>query len=250
MGRGLVFIYGVFVYCAMLVTWLFAIAFVDNLDVIIPRTIDVGPTVSFAHAVIINALLLCLWTVPHSIMARQRFKAWWTKIVPPSVERSTFVLTATLLMMPMFHQWKPMPRAVWDIDNAFGYYMLAGLFWIGWFLAFYSTFLVDHFDLFGLRQVYNYLRRKEHAPIEFKSPGLYKYVRHPIMMSLIVVFWATPKMTVGHLMFATAMTGYILVGTILEERDLVTMYGETYEDYRRQVPMLLPLPGRQYTQPG
>lgn len=240
MGRVVAFTYGISVYCLFLVTWLFAIAFVGDLSVI-SRTIDAGPEVSFARAATTNAILLLLWTIPHSVMARQKFKNWWTKIVPSPVERSTYVLTASLLMLLLFHQWRPIPRVVWNIESGLGYFTLWGVFWIGWLLVFYSTFLIDHFDMFGLRQVYMYLRRREYIPPNFKTPALHKYVRHPIMTSLIIAFWATPRMTIGHLMLAIGMTFYVVVGTAFEERDLIKTYGDAYEKYRRQVPMLLPL---------
>lgn len=249
MARVVAFIYGVSVYCLMLVTWVFAIVFVGNVSAFGSNTIDSGPELPLGEAMAINIALLGLWAVPHSVMARQKFKAWWTKIVPAPVERSTYVLAATLLLLLVLHLWKPMPIVVWSIESGPGYIVLSMIFWIGWVLVFYSTFLIDHFDLFGLRQVYLYLRRKEFTPLEFRVRGLHKYVRHPIMMSLVLAFWATPHMTAGHLLFATVMTAYILFGTILEERDLKTMYGETYKDYQRRVPMLLPVPKRGFAQP-
>ncbi len=250
MTRVLAFLFGSVVYCVFLVTWLLAIAFLANFSVFGFKTIDTGPQVPLGHAITVNALLLLLWTVPHSVMARQRFKSWWIKIVPPPVERSMYVLTASLLLLLLLHQWKSIPSVVWSIENDLGYFVLTALFWVGWLLVFYATFLIDHFDMFGLRQVYDCLRRKEYTPPGFKNPSLHKYVRHPIMTSLIIAFWATPRMTVGHLVFSTGMTIYILVGTMLEEKDLTAMFGDTYRDYRRRVPMILPLPRKRRAGPA
>lgn len=240
MGRIIVFIYGIVVYAIFFATFLYSIGFVGN--VVVSRSIDSGIEEPFGRAMIINALLLGLFAVQHSVMARQGFKKWWTKIVPEPAERSTYVLLASLCMILLFHQWRTMPGVVWNIENPVGSFILSGLFWLGWLIVLISTFLIDHFDLFGLRQVYLYLRDKENAPLEFKTPALYKFVRHPVYLGFIVSFWAAPRMTAGHLLFAVATTAYTLIGIQLEERDLVRAYGQTYKDYRRQVSMLLPLP--------
>ena len=239
MNRVAAFMYGVVVYLIFIAMWLYTVGFVGN--VIVQKTIDSGPAESFFKSLLINTALLALWAIPHSVMVRPRFKEWWTKIVPAPIERSTYVLIASLLMILILHQWKPMPKVVWNIENSFGYFTLTVLYYIGWLTVLYSSFLIDHFDQCGLKQVYLYLRGKEYTPLDFKTPSLYKIVRHPIMMGFALAFWATPRMTVGHLVFAIAMTVYIIIGTIFEERDLVKAFGETYINYKRQVPVL-PLP--------
>ncbi len=242
MGKSISFIYGGVSYLVFLVSFLYSIGFVGNLVVL--KSIDSGTEGPFSLALLINATLLGLFAIQHSVMARAGFKKWLTKIVPQAVERSTYVLIASLLLVLLFWQWRPMIGVIWKVESAAGHLILEGLFWLGWLIVFLSTFMVDHFDLFGLRQVYLHLRGKEHTPPGFKTPALYKYVRHPIMLGFIIAFWATPVMTVGHFIFAFATTAYILIGILLEERDLVSLYGELYRDYRRQVRMLIPLPRR------
>jgi methanethiol S-methyltransferase len=239
MGGIVAVLYGAAVYLIFLATFLYAVAFVGNLPV--PKTIDSGVPGSLGEALVVNTLLLGLFAIQHSVMARPAFKRWWTRLVPGSVERTTYVLLASLVLLLLYWQWRPVPDVVWTVSHPIGVLALQAIFWIGWATVLVSTFLINHFELFGLHQVWARLLGRELPKPMFKTPALYKGVRHPIYLGFLLAFWATPTMTVGHLLFAVATTGYILIGIFLEERDLVALFGEQYRRYREEVPMLVPL---------
>jgi methanethiol S-methyltransferase len=239
MSRTLAIGYGIASYLVFLATFLYAIAFVG--DFLVPKTIDSGHSGSIRAALVIDLVLLGLFGLQHSAMARPAFKQIWTRMIPRTIERSTYVLISSLVLDLLFWQWQPMPHVIWNVKSAVGILLLRLLFVAGWLIVLFSTYLINHADLFGLRQVF---LADRYSHLSFRTPVLYRIVRHPIMLGFIIAFWATPKMTVGHFVFAVVTTGYILVAIQFEERDLLTYYGEAYADYRHRVSMLLPLPKR------
>jgi protein-S-isoprenylcysteine O-methyltransferase Ste14 len=238
MGKILGFLYGVVSYAIFFASFLYAIGFVE--DAYVPKTIDSGVAGALVPSLVINALLLGVFAIQHSVMARPAFKAAWTKIVPAAIERSTYVLLASLALVLLFWQWRPLPSVIWTAPAGAVSTALMTLSLAGWLIVLTSTFLINHFDLFGLRQVWAYASGKEIPPADFKTPLFYRVVRHPIYLGFIIAFWAAPQMTLGRLVFAVATTGYILIGIQLEERDLVAMFGDTYRAYQKRVSMILP----------
>lgn len=230
--------YGLFCYLFFLATFLYAMGFIGGL--VVPKTIDSGAPAPFAEALIVNLLLLGLFAVQHSVMARPAFKRAWTKIVPKAVERSTYVLAATAALALLLWQWRAMEANVWTVTDPVWVGVLWALFAIGWIVLFTSTFLINHFELFGLKQTWAAFSGREPKPQSFTTPLFYKYVRHPLYLGFIIAFWSAPVMSVGHLLFALASTGYILVGIWFEERDLIAHFGERYRQYQQDVGMLVP----------
>lgn len=235
MKRTFALIYGVVCYLVFFGTFLYAIWFVWRLDV-------GQPAATWPRSLLINTGLLALFAIQHSVMARQWFKRRWTQLVPTPVERSTYVLLASAVLLLLIRNWQAMPRPIWTVENAAGRLLLDALFGLGWLIVLACTFLIDHFDLFGLKQVWSHWRGQAYQPPAFKTPGPYKLVRHPIYLGFIIAFWSTPQMTFGHLYFAAMCTAYILVAIQFEERDLITFHGEAYRIYRSGVSMLTPWP--------
>ena len=240
MGRLLALLYGVLCYLVFLATFLYAIGFVGG--VFVPLSLDSDPSAPFAESLLIDVALLGIFAMQHSVMARPAFKRWWTRFVPRSIERSTYVLFSSLALILLFWQWRPLGGVVWEVDGPMARDMLWTLFALGWVIVLVGTFLISHVDLFGLRQVWLNWRRAPYAPPGFVAPLFYRLVRHPIMLGFIVAFWAAPRMTFAHLVFTIATTAYILVALQFEEHDLATSIGEPYRDYQRRVRMLVPLP--------
>jgi methanethiol S-methyltransferase len=237
-GRLLAFLYGIASYLVFFITFLYAIAFVEGL--VVTKTIDTGPVAPLMEALTVNLLLMSLFAVQHSVMARKQFKQWWTRFVPPSVERATYVLFASLALALLLWQWRPMPIVVWQIANPQIAMAVLILSFVGWLIVLSSTFLINHFELFGLHQVANNLTGRTMPSPRFRTPLYYQFVRHPIYLGFVVAFWAAPMMTAGHLLFAAVTTIYIVVGIKLEERDLIELFGDQYRSYKNRVSMLVP----------
>jgi methanethiol S-methyltransferase len=238
MGRFIAFPYGLISYVVFFVTFLYAIGFVSGL--LVPKTIDSGTLAPTSEALAVNIVLMSLFAIQHSVMARRQFKEWWTQYVPKSVERSTYVLFASLVLVLLFWQWRPMPNVVWHIENPLVATAITSLSFLGWLIVLTSTFLINHFELFGLHQVANNLAGRTMPVPRFRTPLYYKFVRHPIYLGFIIAFWAAATMSVGHLLFAAVTTAYIFVGIFLEERDLVDLFGDDYRRYKDRVSMVLP----------
>jgi len=238
MKRTLAMLYGVLAYLFFFGTFLYAIAFVGNL---VPKSIDTGTKTPLGEAILIDTALLSLFAVQHSIMARRGFKKHWVRIVSWHIERSTFVVAASAALALLLWQWRPIAGNIWDVRGTTLGTVLSVAFWVGWGVLLISTFLINHFELFGLHQVWAYFRGREFHRPDFKTPGFYRVVRHPIYVGFLIAVWAAPVMTMGHLLFSVATTGYILVGIYFEERDLIASYGEAYRAYRARIPMLIPL---------
>jgi len=238
MSRLIALVYGMVCYAFFFVTFLYAIAFVEDFPV--PRTIDAGLRAPMTDALIINMVLMALFAIQHSVMARPQFKAWWTQFVPKPVERSTYVLLATALLALLCWQWRPIPAVVWHVSDPLAAALLTGVSVLGFLIVLSSSFLINHFELFGVHQVMNNLTGRQMPTPRFYTPLFYKFVRHPLYLGFIIAFWVAPTMTAGHLLFAAVTTAYIFIGMLLEERDLVDLFGDDYRRYRQRVAMIVP----------
>ena len=235
-GRIAALIYGILSYLVSFCSLLYAMAFIGNY--LVPKSIDVGSEGGLAQSILTDVVLLAAFAIQHSVMARPAFKRWWTMMVPASCERSTYILISSLLLILIFWQWRPIVTTIWQLEGTPAT-MLTAIYWIGWLTALASSYMIDHFEMFGLRQAAA-LREAATRVCVFTTPLMYRAVRHPIMLGFLLAFWATPRMTAGHLLFAVMTTGYILIGVRFEERDLLARFGASYEQYRRRVPMLMP----------
>ncbi|HJQ81064.1 MAG TPA: isoprenylcysteine carboxylmethyltransferase family protein [Lacipirellulaceae bacterium] len=243
MSRVLYLVYGVVAYLLFLAAILYGIGFVGDLD-FVPEGINGGPPTTITTALVINISLLLLFALQHNVMARPWFKDWWTRFMPRAIERSTYVAAASLILLLLYWQWRPIPETVWEIENVNGRRVLWGVYFAGWAMVLVSSFAIDHFELFGLKQVWRHYNGQEQVSAPFSERSLYRWLRHPLMLGFIIAFWAAPTMTLGRLLFALVTTLWILIAIQIEERDLARFLGEPYRDYRERTPMLLPLPRR------
>lgn len=243
MNRIIALLYGIISYLIFLATIIYAIGFFGNF--IVPKSIDSSEMDTVAHSLIINFTLIGIFAIQHSVMARPAFKHWVMHFIPQAIERSTYVLLSSLALILLYWQWRPINMMVWNVENSVGYYALWILYSVGWLILLISTFLISHFDLFGIRQVYLNIKCHEYTDIPFSTPFFYKLVRHPIMLGFIIIFWTTPYMTVAHLVFSTVITIYIIIALQLEEHDLINYYGHLYKAYQQKVSMILPIPKKE-----
>jgi len=242
MKKILYLLYGVVCYGIFFGTYCYAIGFVTNQ--IVPKGLDSKPTVPIGYSLLVNIGLLVVFALQHSIMARPAFKKWWTQIIPEPIERSTYVLLSSICMILLFIFWQPMGGVVWSVDSDISYWILNAISLFGFGIVLISTFLINHFDLFGLRQVWMYFRGKPYTQLPFKTPFFYKYVRHPLYLGWMIAFWAAPVMTIAHFLFAAICTGYMITAIRFEERDLIRVFGEKYIRYKQAAPMLIPFTRR------
>ncbi|MFT5253173.1 MAG: protein-S-isoprenylcysteine O-methyltransferase Ste14 [Flavobacteriales bacterium] len=239
MKKSIILLYGIVAYFVFLIAFLYAIGFVGN--IIVPKSIDSGTETTLFTSLFINVILLSVFALQHSIMARPTFKKWFTSIISPAMERSTYILLSSLALLLIYWQWQPITTIIWEIENNIAINVLTGIFFLGWLIVLLSTFMINHFELFGLAQIFDNLKNRQTPNPKFQTNYLYKIVRHPIMLGFIIAFWATPTMTVGHLLFTTVTTVYILIAVkYLEEKDLRKFIGEKYETYQKEVPMIIP----------
>lgn len=239
MKKTIIFLYGIIAYVVFLIAFLYAIGFVGN--IIVPKSIDSGAETTLLSSLFINVVLLSVFALQHSIMARPKFKEWFTSIFSQAMERSTYILLSSLALLLIYWQWQPITTIVWETESKIAIYVLTGVFFLGWLIVLLSTFMINHFELFGLAQIFDNLKNKQTPNPKFQTNYLYKIVRHPIMLGFIIAFWSTPTMTVGHLLFSLVTTVYILVAIkYLEEKDLRKFIGEKYETYQKEVPMIVP----------
>ncbi len=234
------FIYGVICYLVFFVSFLWMILFLGDFETYVPTTVNSGTLGTLWSSLAINLGLIALFGIQHTVMARKSFKEKWTKLVAKPIERSTYVLFSSIAVLLLLWFWQPLPEVIWEVEATWASLTLQWGFWLGWLILFLSTWMIDHFNLFGIKQVWNYMLDRPQAPPQFMEPGFYKYVRHPLMLGFLIAFWSTPRMTLGHLIFSGGMTLYILVGVYYEEKAMIRRFGDDYENYRKRVPKFFP----------